>query len=56
MTELNYISLCYSPVQIRLVFVYVDVVKRIHAEPCVECEAILVRPLCYGGQSYSLLG
>lgn len=46
---------CYLPVQVRLVLVYIDVVERIHAEPRVECKAILVRPFCYRRQSYSLL-
>lgn len=35
------------PVQVRLVLVYIDVVKRIHAEPRVESKAILVGPFCY---------
>lgn len=50
------LPLCYLPVEVRLVFVYIDVVERIHAEPRVECEPILVRPFCNGRQSYSLLG
>lgn len=50
------VFLCYLPVQVRLVFVYIYVVERIHAEPCVECKPILVWPFRYGRQSYSLLG
>lgn len=46
----------YLPVQVRLVFVYVDVVERIHADPCVERKPILVRPFSYRRQSYCLLG
>lgn len=34
----------YSPVKVGFVFVNVDVVERIHAEPGVEGEAILIRP------------
>lgn len=47
--------LVYLPVQVRLVFVYIDVVEWIHADPRVECKPILIWPFCYGGQSYCLL-
>lgn len=35
----------YSPVEIRLVLVHVDVIQRIHSEPGVERKPVLIRPL-----------
>ena len=37
-----------SPVKVGFVLVYVDVVEGIHAEPGVQTEAVLIRPLGNG--------
>lgn len=42
------------PVEVRLVLVYIDIVERVHTEPGVESEAILVRPLSNGRQGNGL--
>lgn len=36
------------PVQVWFILVHVDIVERVHSEPSVESETILVRPLCNG--------
>lgn len=55
MMSVFYRKCFYLPVQVRLVFVYIYVVERIHAKPCVESKPILVGPFCYGWHCYCLL-
>lgn len=45
----------YLPVQVRFVFIHIDVVERILSEPGVDGETVLVRPFGYWWQSYGLV-